>query len=369
MRLGWIEVSPALGGGSEAIALDLARGLADRGHEIVLFHEEDGALLKEYRGFACGVLRVSIPQFSRRRLISRLPNMWRLAREVRRMRCDRLFTSNVHRLGTLAMLRLMGMPPSVVHLGIEAVPGGAIEHWPMRWLGAGVCPSKITALSWRKWGWPEGRLHVVSNWVDRRRMPELPGKLEARSRLGLPHGGGIILFLGRLVQEKGVHTLVRAFARLMTSHPHAHLVCVGRFEPYYEPIIRNLIAELRLPQESSILPGRSDDPWMYLRAADLLVLPSEWAEPFGLTPLEAIIAGTLPIVSSAGFLPEMVGPDNADLVFSAGDADALARLLVRWLTDSEEKTARIEALRERVTEKFNPERGVEAYERILLAAR
>jgi len=56
--------------------------------------------------------------------------------------------------------------------------------------------------------------------------------------------------------------------------------------------------------------------------AEVVVVPSRWAEAFGLVAAEAMAAGAAVVVSDAGALPEVVG--DAGRVFPAGDAAALA---------------------------------------------
>ena len=69
------------------------------------------------------------------------------------------------------------------------------------------------------------------------------------------------------------------------------------------------------------------------RAADLVVVPSEWDEPFGLVPIEAAACGTLTIVSDRGLLPTFVESLGRDAVFRSANVDALSERLTFWLAD------------------------------------
>jgi D-inositol-3-phosphate glycosyltransferase len=161
----------------------------------------------------------------------------------------------------------------------------------------------------------------------------------ARARLGLGPGP-ILLFVGRLTPIKGLETLLRALARLV-SEPRApgglRLRIVGgdRDErPDGERArLRRLAAESGVrasvdfhgPQAQSALPD-------YYRAADLCLIPSRH-ESFGMVALEAMASGLPVIASRVGGLRFTVRDGTTGLLVPEGDDAALAAAITALLAD------------------------------------
>jgi glycosyltransferase involved in cell wall biosynthesis len=107
--------------------------------------------------------------------------------------------------------------------------------------------------------------------------------------------------------------------------------------------------------------GRPED---LLAAADVAVVPSQWPEPFGLAAIEAMACGAVPVVSDAGILPEIIGPENAACVFPQGDPGRLADRLEAMLADPGLRRSVRERCLMRVREKFDLTLCGRAYEAI-----
>lgn len=164
-------------------------------------------------------------------------------------------------------------------------------------------------------------------------------------------------FLGRLSHAKGVDVLARALRLLeRSSYGTFQLVLGGeaRFVGEGEATrIQERIDALRTPVEWL---GWAD-PGRFFSTIDVLVVPSIWQEPFGLVALEAMAAGVPVIVSDAGALPEVVGPDHPWIV-PAGDAGALADVLKSVAsTDPATLHRAVKEARSRWASRFSPEAG------------
>ncbi|MBM7507665.1 glycosyltransferase involved in cell wall biosynthesis [Nocardioides salarius] len=113
-----------------------------------------------------------------------------------------------------------------------------------------------------------------------------------------------ILFVGRMLPGKGVDVLLRAFAESANVLPKdVNLVIVGEGPCLADA--RKLAEYLRIDQRTRFLgqlpQNRVQD---CMRRADILVVPSNWGEPYGLVVLEALAAGCRVVVSRDGGLPE-----------------------------------------------------------------
>jgi len=96
--------------------------------------------------------------------------------------------------------------------------------------------------------------------------------------------------------------------------------------------LRRLIADLGLSTQVSMaghLPRQELEP--YLAKAWVQVMPSRWAEPFGLVAAEAMMRGTAVIVSDSGGLAELVQDGDTGFLVPPGDSEALATRLLQVL--------------------------------------
>lgn len=150
-----------------------------------------------------------------------------------------------------------------------------------------------------------------------------------RSRFALP-GEKIVLFVGRLVYEKGVQVLVNAIPKVLDK-VDAKFVIVGN--GYMKEQLSGLVKSLGIAQKV-IFTGFVDD--MTLRrlqvCADVSVVPSLF-EPFGIVALEAMAARSPVVVSDTGGLSEIVDHDVDGVKVYAGNPDSLAWGIVRVLSD------------------------------------
>lgn len=139
----------------------------------------------------------------------------------------------------------------------------------------------------------------------------------------IPHDGELV-FVGRLLPDKGLDLLLEAVALLGRQNRRPHLTIVGQGPE--EGSLRQrcktlgLDAQVRFagtvvgPDLAALLNGRR-----------ILVVPSRWAETFGLVALEGIACGCVIVGSDRGGLPEAIGP--CGLTFPSGNVPALAEIL------------------------------------------
>jgi glycosyltransferase involved in cell wall biosynthesis len=96
----------------------------------------------------------------------------------------------------------------------------------------------------------------------------------------------------------------------------------GNGEPEYTAELKRFVAEHRLPVFFSSA-GMDQMPALY-READALLFTSEWAEPFALTPLEAMASGLPVIATTTGGSREIFRHGDNALTYAAGNAEELA---------------------------------------------
>jgi glycosyltransferase involved in cell wall biosynthesis len=136
-------------------------------------------------------------------------------------------------------------------------------------------------------------------------------------------GAPVVLFLGRLSEQKSPDVFLRAAARVAARHPAARFVLAGEGELY--PELAALAEELGLSGSVSFTGFVSGEELARTyAAADVYVLSSA-AEPFGISALEALSLGVPTIVPRGAGVTEVV---SSVLRFEPGDAADLAEKIV-----------------------------------------
>lgn len=142
------------------------------------------------------------------------------------------------------------------------------------------------------------------------------------------------IFLGRLVEEKGLDILLQALSGLRQRDLRPQLTVVGsgpeleKMQDLTKRLGLEAQVQFRGPQTGSELAST-------LNEHQTLVVPSRYDEPFGVVALEGIACGCAVIASSGGGLPEAVGP--CGITFPNGDIAALEKALERLSTRSDER--------------------------------
>jgi glycosyltransferase involved in cell wall biosynthesis len=170
-----------------------------------------------------------------------------------------------------------------------------------------ITPSHWTAETYRQFGLPEERIHVVPLGVDPRIFRPDEGRRAAmRTELGVDDRL-VFLHVGGMTGNKGVDTLLRAFARTLATAPEACLVLKGVDDLYAShDLLQQTLATLPAKDRQAVagrliyLGERKPAQWIadLLRAADFYVAPY-LADGFNLPVLEAGACG-VPVICTAG---------------------------------------------------------------------
>jgi glycosyltransferase involved in cell wall biosynthesis len=168
--------------------------------------------------------------------------------------------------------------------------------------------------------WNFRRTTVTYSGIDRTDF----GPLAAGEEAGPWRGR--LLYVGRLDPRKGVETLLRALALLS---PEYRLEIVGPGETSYVDQLRRLAISLGIGDRVCFADAGRDRVRARYLGADAVVFPSEWAEPFGLVPLEAMASGRPVIATGTGGSAEFLDHEGNCLLFAPGDHRELARAVER----------------------------------------
>ncbi len=149
----------------------------------------------------------------------------------------------------------------------------------------------------------------------------------------------LIGYLGRIVEEKGLHTLLKALFELnqdATFKVPWRLVMVGsgNYESQFDQMAQDLGLTAKISRLGFVPHTVAPQ---YLAAFDLLMIPSEtrpnWKEQFGRVIIEAMACGTPVLGSTSGEIPHLIAATGGGLTFPEADPVALAAQLRRLLTE------------------------------------
>ncbi len=266
------------------------------------------------------------------------------------------------------LARRFGIPLVVNNLG-EAYsnPGFFARHPEVLDLvvSTGVrflAPSRHCARSWERLG-PSPEVEVVHHGIDVKTFhPSVSGE-RVRAELGLDPGDRVVLFVGRMVADMGLHTVLRAIPALAELHPCARFVVAGAPGA--------LTAEAR--RLEAALPGRVfvrenvplDVLPAFYAAADVVAAPTLGDRACGsLAAAEAMATGKPVVATRVGGVPEFVRDGETGILVAPDDPAACGAALAALLGDPELARRMGEAGRRRVEALWDRDRTNARYEEI-----
>jgi glycosyltransferase involved in cell wall biosynthesis len=190
-------------------------------------------------------------------------------------------------------------------------------------------------------------LSVLPNGVNRQQFfPDHEARLTIRDELGLGDAP-VLLYVGRVCEQKGTDTLLSAYKHLLVQLPDARLVIAGPIEQFsYSDGTAPRDAEWRrrMDLEGAIYLGRVHEKRLLgvYNMADVFVMPTRELEMFGMAAIEAQACGVPVLASDHGGLRETV-PDECGGRFPVGDAGALAAAARALLSDPTARAAKARA--------------------------
>ncbi len=177
---------------------------------------------------------------------------------------------------------------------------------------------------------PENKICVIPNGVDVTKFYFSFNYWEIRNRFA-HESEKILLFVGRLVPEKGLDVLIKALPIILGNGVNAKIVAVGE-GPQRDEYQR--LANYYGFGNKILFTGHIDD-WTLralYRVADVVIVPSRF-EPFGIVALEAMAAHCPVVASAVGGLSEIVDYEGTGLKVPLNNPDALAWAMLRVIKD------------------------------------
>ena len=370
-------------GGAELQMLSLRQGLLDRGHQVRLFTSR-AMPVKGYPQLADDTCFGTTSTLQVLTQTANVSAYWQLRKVLQTFQPDvvhiRMF---LWQLSPLILPLLRGIPciyqtavyKAICPAGTNLLPDGSFcQFSPGRvCLSAGCLTSRtwtVLMVQWQLWQrWRSAIDRVVAlshamkvelEQAGLKPVEVIHNGVPVRAQRSPLSHPPTVAYAGRLVPEKGIHILVRAFAIAKAQVPQARLLIAGQGKSGEE--LRELAVQLgvadsitwlgHLPRAE--LERQFDQAWVQ-------VVSSLWAEPFGNVTTEAMMRGTAVIACAVGAQPEILQPDVTGFLVPPGDVDAMATSLTQLLQDQALAEAMGQAGRERALNCFSEEYRTEQF--------
>lgn len=219
-----------------------------------------------------------------------------------------------------------------------------------------IAVSRTNAEDIAKVGATKEKIMIIPNGIKMERFVNT--NLDDREK-----SGPIVLYVGRISEDKGIECLLRAAPSVLRQFPNTEFLIVGEDYGYLNKL-KSLVNSLGI-EKSVIFTGRLTSRRLVdvYSSADVFVLPSE-LEAFGIVVIEAMAAGVPVIVSNCGGMKDIVKDETNGLIFDVGDARQLADKIRLLISDKELRIRLAENGRETVRERYTIEKVVDILERL-----
>lgn len=260
-------------------------------------------------------------------------SLWRTVR-AKRDEIDVLVGSNAYPDGVACVWlgRLLGIPTVVQALGsdLNVTPRSRgprrILSWTLPRADRVVTVARSLTARAIELGAPPARTVTIPNGVDTRRF-RVRDRRTCREQLGLSRDAKWIVFVGNVIESKGVLDLLAAFEALAPEVPDARLAIVGDGAA----LGRCRELALRLPDRVFVAGARANDEVaVFMGAADVCTLPS-WREGTPNVVLEALASGRRVVATRVGGIPDVITSDAHGELVEPRDVAGLAGALRRAL--------------------------------------
>ena len=179
-------------------------------------------------------------------------------------------------------------------------------------------------------GLPFDKINVIPNGINLTNFNGVERDYEFRRQYALDNEK-IILYMGRLVYEKGIQNLIAAMPKILENYNDAKLIIAGK---------GGMLDKLKAQVESMGIANKvyftgyldAKQVQKMYKCADVAVFPSTY-EPFGIVALEAMLAGVPTVVSDVGGLNEIVEHGVTGMKSYAGNSNSIADSILALLYD------------------------------------
>ena len=369
-------------GGLERCLFDICQALSQKGHSISLLYEQEGDQFEEYQKICSSMTKINSYKVKRNKIASSTLNLLADMWKIQAGKNSLVYSSDYSNFFYSYILALFKGIPLVCHAHLPAP-----DDWNrLRWnnglrvvkkyitlanVKRYIAVSKQVKSDWaKKLSIKEEKINVVYNGIDTELYKPSDQFSSIRKEWNISEDVRIISYVGRLDKQKGLETLIKAFALLRENCTNIRLFIAGKALLHgedYENSLKQLTTDLGVKEYVDFLGYLNNTTSLY-QVSDVTVLPSLWAEPFGRTIIESMACGTPVVASCTGGITEILtGEFNVGL-FEPGNERELSNainIIINWRDKDPVLGNRC---RKHILENFSLNKTVDGIEEVLLSA-
>ena len=366
MKILQISSAQSIGGGERHL-VDLANGLATRGHDLYAALRPDSPLMGELPKLGRNISTLPL------RNALDAPSARKLARLVRQREIQ-IVHAHMARDYPLAAYAARRNPRAKLIVTRHVLfPLNRLHRLVLSQAARVIAVSEAVARAIRAQGLvPAERVVVVPNGIDIDRFAQARARFDARAfrrRWNIPGSHLLVGSVGEIRPLKGHEDFLRAAAVIIRHFPKTHFLIAGVDASRSGENLRaleRLIADLDLTQHVRLFGWLDDLPSFY-GALDVFVSASH-TESFGLAIAEALASGTPVVATRTEGAEEILSPEESGSLVPVGDVEALA-MAVTALLENPDQSRRIATLGTEIARRrFSVTRMVEETEQLYRTA-
>lgn len=326
-----LPVTYSRGGAIQRRMLELAKLQAARGHKVILYSADGKQGSEEYHG-------VEIRSVACRNR-GHLRDFEYLVKSLRGLRGLKVDVLHFHSLPEGAALskeitakKLLSYDYFVFRRGKQT----PLFWWYRKALRKFSCLLPVSEHCWHRsseyWDLHGACSRILHNGVNLEQFCPDPASGRAKKQaLGIG-GERVVLYVGRVCEQKGTDVLIEAYRQLKQKYPSSRLVVAGPADMFGLHAENSLTR--RISESGGLYLGavEEDELATIYNMADIFVMPTRKVEMFGMAAVEAQSCGKPVIASRHGGLPEVIS-EASGLFFPTGDHEALANRMLQLLND------------------------------------
>jgi glycosyltransferase involved in cell wall biosynthesis len=353
-------------GGGERHLIDLAHGLAERGHELYLAVRPKTPLIGELKVIA----KDRITTLPLRNSLD-APSARALAKLVREHEIQ-IVHAHMARDYPLAAYSVRKNDQSRLIITRHVLfPLNRLHRATFSRASRIIAVSEAVATQLREDKVvAQHKITVVLNGINTARFASTQQTFDREEFLkqwSLPDNCFLVGTVGELTPLKGQAEFLKAAAQVVQEYPTAYFIVAGTDNSQEQTngaVLQELISRLKLTDRVRIVPWLEDIRQLYC-ALDVFVSASH-TESFGLAIAEAMASATAVVATGTAGAREIIHPGETGLLVSIGDADELADTIIELLADTNRRMRMGTAAQQSVSEKFGIEQMIDATEKIYL---
>jgi len=213
---------------------------------------------------------------------------------------------------------------------------------------------------------PSEKITVIPNAIEKSKYERRIDREAVKRRYGIAPYEKVVLFIGRLVPQKGVEYLVKAIPLILQQHRDVKFVIAG--DGWSKNYLEDLARSAGFADKVRFLGFISDSELTELTmSSDVLVVPSVY-EPFGIVALEGMAAGVPVVAANVGGLSEIIEHDRTGVLVYPKNLESLAWGVNRVLSDPGYSNWLVQNAKRKVQEAYSWEavarRTIQVYEKV-----